>query len=1427
MKKSAFILLCLCAALCLCLCLAAAAAETTVYLDRESGSDSAAGTKTSPFATLDAAIGACADGGRILLLSDYVLEGEFAEPAHGGKITLSAENGAKLIFSSTGTVHYRLGGETAFEHLTIRLSGFVLFTANFNPITFGEGLTVENGSKWAFVVGGYETPESTSLADGLDPQITICSGDFYKVCGFSRSKGAGTMTYTGTSHIEVYGGSIAEIYGGSLVNHYGGSAVISVSGGKVGKLCTAGDATRQLKGGARVRVYGGSVGAIEVNNTMGDVTVELAGGKVGDVSVTYASDTLKIAESKARSEKTLKLNAALYTKAEIEKFKSGFDRFENIARIYVRAGASGDGSSEAAPCGDLSSALEKLKSYGGVICLDGSVSAAGLGEVKLGGGLTLTGGVLDFGALDRVTFASPVIFSEITLSCKTLSIVNSGSTLTFARGTAVKGDLSLACDGDAATLSIADGAFRTVDAVLTGGSVRTVEITGGAVDCLQVADKALFSFELALSGGTLQALTLADGAVSDECHLRLRGGSVGEISIGAQTAYLLLDLGRCGVGRIGIAAKPGSGQLSYLPETDAELLASVRPYFEQVSDRRCVYLASGGSGDGSSAQSPLGDLNAAVAALGGGGSVVLCGPYIIDAAYTVAPHAYPLTLTAFDGVTDYTRRGATLDLSAKFVLGGETMIEFLTFTARKSGTIYAAGHPLTVGENVDTVLADGNTTYHNLIGGLNTELKNPSTELVITGGHWNIVRAGYNQLGLEASGLSHTLVISGGVFYDYVAGGSRAMTSGTVDMRIFGGTFYGGLYGLYEEAANDKYDLHFDIKLSISGGTFYGIVGPAKRCVTVLHGSYTLEIGGGDFSHATDILGSEIYAGDMTSTLRVKNGVDLYKEESGQTQFTNWLRANNADPFIMYYDNAYYYACTGSTTISLIKVTNIADIKVVKSTVILRPLVGQNLWSPEIHYFAAEDVGAENAGWYMFIAYDDGTTANQRQHVVKCLDGDNLLGRWGDPVTGEVNLPRHVDFVDEPGLNRDQIGGGMSVIEIGGKKYITFISEVGRGTADFHQTVNICQFENPWTIVGHPTVICEPTEPWEMGGYGYSESAGGWYPKVVEGAAAVYGDNGEVYLMYTGSGYWTIYYQLGYLKFLGGDPMDAANWEKHKDSIFSLSEEINGCGHASYITDQFGTKWACYHAYVGKDTSSKRNSFIEPYVADANGVVIGNGSGHPAPLATVYTVPLNPTPAAQKISGFTVSETGGFVKSRTYADSFTDVTADKWFYPYVKTAYEYTLANGTSQTKFSPDSAFTVAQALTAAVNIHKAYFGGEVAKAGEGQAWYVPYVNYCIEKGIIKDGQFDSYDRSITRGEMATVFADILPDGEYTAVRSGSCPDVTPDMTCAAAVAKLFAAGVVGGDAGSGNYRPNDNIVRSEACVIFTRIAAKEYRAK
>lgn len=193
-------------------------------------------------------------------------------------------------------------------------------------------------------------------------------------------------------------------------------------------------------------------------------------------------------------------------------------------------------------------------------------------------------------------------------------------------------------------------------------------------------------------------------------------------------------------------------------------------------------------------------------------------------------------------------------------------------------------------------------------------------------------------------------------------------------------------------------------------------------------------------------------------------------------------------------------------------------------------------------------------------------------------------------------------------------------------------------------------------------------------------------------------------------------------------------------------------------------------------------------------------------------------------------ETGtdhAFSAVRTYGNQFTDVTADKWFYKYVKTAYEYGLANGTGATTFSPDSKFTVVQALTAAANIHAAYNKSTVPAAAAGEVWYTPYVNYCIKNGIITKTQFSDYTKNITRGDMAVVFANILPDSEYAAVRSGSIPDVTAKLPCYAAVTKLFNAGIVGGDSGTGKFRPNDEIVRSEACVIFTRIAVADERIK
>ena len=1220
------------------------AAGETVYLDAARGSDANSGMRAdAALATLDAAIGAVKGGGRIVLLSDYTIRTHYTEPRHDGEIVITAKDGARdtgarLIFDVAGETHYRLSGATTFRELGISLGNFVMFTAQFNPLTFDTGLTVENGEKYAFVIGGYQTPESTDLAAGLDAHVTVRSGAFYKLCGFTRTKGAGTMTYTGTAYITIEGGSVRDVYGGSLYNHYAGSAAVTVTGGSIATLSAGGDGTRRLNGAAAITVAGGTVGSITVNNVVGNAAVTLTGGRVGSLAVTYASDAVKKLHAAAGAKNTLALNTLLCTAAQREAFAKDFDSVENLATAYVAPAAFGGGTRADDPT-SLSRAFGLLRETGGRIVVTGKCYADLAADVgSLGGAVTVTGadgGELNFGTNAALRFAGDLTFENITLrQSGSLALTVSDGTLTMGGGVIAHGRVDLAGAGARAALIVRSGSYGTVT-VGTGAGDYSLYLAGGSIDTLRCTGaSAAKSVTIAVTGGSVTRLAAADNCVTDALGIALRGGSVGAVSLGGETAAVTLELGAAKVGALTAASYLAKGTLLTEAGADSALAAGAAKQFAVREMANVIYLADGGSGDGRSAASPVGDLNHAIALLGGDGTVVVCGRYTPGSAYTVRTQIGKLTLTAKDRTTDYRTVGACIVMNGTLALGGETRMESLAFTAGGTSTIYAKGYPLTIGDDVDTTLTDGNAGYISLVGGHNLLFTSYTTNLTVNSGNWFNIRAGYNTTRLITRGVHATLTINGGTIHGYVAGGSRGSTGGSVDITVNGGELRRGIFGLYEEDGAG-YRLDYDVTVTVRGGVIHGAIAPAKGLGTTLHGNFTLHIEGGSFGHLTDLGGAQDFGGDMTSTLHVADSVDLDRAESGTVEFTNYLRQNNADPYIFYYNGFYYYTCTGATSINLMKVANIADIKTAAPYTILESTEGKNFWSPEIHYFSAADVGEANAGWYMFIAYDDGTTANQRQHVVKCLDGDNLLGRWGDPVTGEVNKPRRLNFASHPEINRDMLCGGTSVIRIGGVPYLTYVSEEGRGTADFHQTINIIRFENPWTAVGDPTIICVPEYKWEMGGYGESTTnPGSWYPKVVEGAAAVYGENGEVYLMYTGSGYWTVYYQLGYLKFTGGDPLDAKNWVKNPEPVFSRSETVNGCGHASYMTDADGTKWACYHAYLGKDTSSKRNSFIEPYYVGADGVAIGNRSGHPAPLDTVYTTNINKTPLRAKISGF-------------------------------------------------------------------------------------------------------------------------------------------------------------------------------------------------
>lgn len=668
-----------------------------------------------------------------------------------------------------------------------------------------------------------------------------------------------------------------------------------------------------------------------------------------------------------------------------------------------------------------------------------------------------------------------------------------------------------------------------------------------------------------------------------------------------------------------------------------------------------VFIKDGGKGDGSSASSPVGNFTDAINALSAdGGKVVVCGVCTISEQFIEPTHTGTITVTSkHDGVDYATSKNAAIEFYQNYYLSGPTVFNYITLRActesktHPYNAIFGRANDLTIGTAVNSEVGEGCSTYLSLIGGSTTVYKNKTANIVVKSGTWQRFRGGANKGG--STNYDVNITISGGTFRERVVLASAAANAssshtGDINATIKGGTFLAGIFLAGNSLDTDVYS--GNSTLTINGGTFYETIGVCFDNVGDFNGSFDITINGGEFQHLVAMTGSDSLAGDMNTSISYGDNIDLEAAESGKISFTNYLRKNNADPFMFYHDGFYYYTATGGTTVSLIRVANIPDVQVAPSYVIFSPDNYTDLWSPEIHYFSADEIGEQNAGWYMFVGAKEknaeGTVAsNQRQYVLKCLDGDNLLGRWGDPVTGEVNVPRKMTF-EKGGYNDNALCGGSSPIRIGGKLYITFVSEEGRGTSDFHQTINITAIKNPWTVTGTPVEICRPDYAWEKGGYWYGPNADGvmtWWPQVVEGASAVYGPNGEVYLMYTGSGYWTVDYALGYLKFNGGDPLSKSSWTKNPNPVLrrvdNLTENsVNGSGHGSYFTDHAGQMWVAYHGYIGVDTSSKRFSFVEPIYVTSSGVSIGKKTGNPAPIDTVYNITANPMTLREKISDF-------------------------------------------------------------------------------------------------------------------------------------------------------------------------------------------------
>lgn len=281
----------------------------------------------------------------------------------------------------------------------------------------------------------------------------------------------------------------------------------------------------------------------------------------------------------------------------------------------------------------------------------------------------------------------------------------------------------------------------------------------------------------------------------------------------------------------------------------------------------------------------------------------------------------------------------------------------------------------------------------------------------------------------------------------------------------------------------------------------------------------------------------------------------IYNEVNMTETFRNPITESGADPFVVRFENGYYYVYSADGGVFVSRADNIHHLRQ-DGKCIFRPEEGKpysrELWAPEIHFIDGD--------WYCYVAADDGVNANHHMYVLKSTDGRP------DGVYAMVGM------LDD-GSGCWAIDG--TVMPCGGKLY--FVWSGWESRENTHQNLYIAPMKSPTELAGARVLLSRPEYDWEKRGSGPTKS-GKCLPTVNEGPQILEKD-GTVHVIYSAAGSWCRHYCLGMLTLRGGDPLNPADWVKCKEPVFVESEGTHGPGHCSFVKAKDGkTDFIIYHA---------------------------------------------------------------------------------------------------------------------------------------------------------------------------------------------------------------------------------------------------------
>lgn len=177
---------------------------------------------------------------------------------------------------------------------------------------------------------------------------------------------------------------------------------------------------------------------------------------------------------------------------------------------------------------------------------------------------------------------------------------------------------------------------------------------------------------------------------------------------------------------------------------------------------------------------------------------------------------------------------------------------------------------------------------------------------------------------------------------------------------------------------------------------------------------------------------------------------------------------------------------------------------------------------------------------------------------------------------------------------------------------------------------------------------------------------------------------------------------------------------------------------------------------------------------------------------------------------------------------YNDVSVGDWFYEYVKFVHENSLMQGIGGNKFDPEGNLTRGMFVTILGRLANCESVDiDIFPDVKKDDWFYRYVGWAYEAKIVNgysNGNFGPNDY-ITREQIAACVERYINFMGLNLPRENTAPIKFSDSSAVesyavSSVEVLRRSGIINGDAGTGKFRPKDNVTRAQTATIIKNLS-------